>query len=135
MTRRRRVRRANFLEFFAQHPPATVALEACGSGHSWGRKIRGLDHGVVLLPPHLVRPYVIRDKTDRNDATGLIEAYRNKQIQSVPIKSVEPQGLTALHRLRSAWQAERTARLNILRGILREFGLTIPVGARHCARC
>jgi transposase len=64
----------------------------------------------VLLPPHLVRPHVTRDKTDRNDATGLLEAYRNKEIQTVPIKSLEQQGLTALHRLRSAWQAERTAR-------------------------
>ena len=36
-----------------------------------------------------------------------------------------------LHRLRSTWQATRTARLNTVRGLLREFGLGIPVGAEH----
>jgi len=41
------------------------------------------------------------------------------------------QVLSALHRLRSAWMAERTARLNTLRGLLREMGVVIPVGAQH----
>jgi hypothetical protein len=33
--------------------------------------------------------------------------------------------------LRSTWLATRTARLNTVRGLLREFGITIPVGAKH----
>ena len=135
VTRRRRLSRSKFLDFFVQQESATVLLEACGSAHYWGRKIRELGHRVEVLPPHLVRPYVTGNKTDRSDAKGLLEAYRNQEIQSVPIKSIEQQGLTALHRLRSAWQAERTARINSLRGILREFGLTIPVGARHVVPC
>jgi hypothetical protein len=36
-----------------------------------------------------------------------------------------------LHRLRSTWLATRTARLNTLRGLLREFGIFIPIGAQH----
>jgi transposase len=131
VTRRRRLRRSKFLEFFVRQEPTTVVLEACGSAHHWGRKLGELGHRVVLLPPHLVHPYVTRNKTDRSDAKGLLEAYRNKEIPAVPIKSLEQQGLTALHRLRSAWQAERTARINSLRGILREFGLTIPLGANN----
>ena len=39
--------------------------------------------------------------------------------------------ITSLHRLRSGWMAERTARLNALRGLLRELGVFIPVGARR----
>src|SRR5207253_11244327 len=35
---------------------------------------------------------------------------------SVPVKSVDQQVLTSLHRLRSGWMTERTARLNALRG-------------------
>ncbi len=135
VTRRRRLRRPKFLDFFAGQEPATVLLEACGSAHHWGRKIGELGHRVVVLPSHLVHPYVTRNKTDRSDAKGLLEAYRNKEIQAVPIKSLEQQGLTALHRLRSSWQAERTARINSVRGILREFGLTIPVGANHVVPC
>ena len=70
-------------------------------------------------------------KTDRADAKALLEAYRNEEIHPVPVKSVEQQSLAALHRLRSGWLAIRTARINAVRGILRELGLTIPQGARY----
>ena len=128
---RARVPRNKFLAFFVQRPAATVIMEACGSAHHWGREIQRLGHQVVLLPAHQVRPYVLRNKTDRTDAKGLLEAYRNDDIHRVPVKSVEQQTLMALHRLRSAWLAERTAQINTLRGLLRELGFVIPVGAHH----
>lgn len=56
VTRRERLPRAQFLAFFAQHPAATVVMEACGSAHYWGRRIEQLGHRVVLLPPHHVPP-------------------------------------------------------------------------------
>lgn len=128
---RHRLSRKRFLVFFAEHLPATVLLEACGSAHYWGRELEKLGHRPVLLPPQRVRPYVPRNKTDRADAKGLLEASRNEQIQPVPVKSEAQQALGALHRLRSQWMAQRTCQLNTLRGLLREFGLTIPVGARY----
>jgi transposase len=67
-----------------------------------------MGYDVVLLPPHAVRPYVLRNKTDRTDAKALLEAYRNEEIQPVPVKSVEQHAIAALHRLRSAWMADRT---------------------------
>ena len=126
-----RLSRAGFLRFFAQWQPSTVLLEACGSSHHWGRELEKLGHRVVLLPPQYVKPYVHRDKTDRADARALLEAFRDRRIHPVPIKTFAQQALTALHRLRSAWLADRTARINTLRGLLRELGRTIPVGARH----
>jgi transposase len=105
-------------------------MEACGSAHFWARKIESLGHGVVLLPPAQVRPNVLRNKTDRTDTRGMLEAHRNEDIHPVPIKTVEQQTLTALHRIRSAWVAERTAKINLLRGLLRELGLVIPNGAK-----
>ena len=47
----------------------------------------------------------------------------------MPIKSVRQHTLAALHRLRSGWLSTRTARINAVRGILRELGLFIPNGA------
>lgn len=129
--RRERLTRAQFLPFFAQYPGAVVIMEACGSAHYWGRQLEERGHHVVLLPPHQVRPYVLRNKTDRTDTKGLLEAYRNADLRPVPIKTVAQQALTSLHRLRSGWMAERTARLNALRGLLRELGVFIPVGARN----
>lgn len=128
---RHRLSRSRFLEFFAQRQPATVVLESCGSAHHFARELAKLGHTPVLLPAQHVRPYVRGNKTDRADAGALLEAYRNEEIRPVPVKSYGQQALTSLHRLRSAWQQTRTARLNALRGLLREFGVVIPVGARH----
>lgn len=96
-----------------------------------GAVIEGLGHRVVLLPPYHVRPYVRRNKTDRTDAKGILEASRNEDIHPVPVKTVSQQVLTSLHRLRSGWMSERTARINCLRGLLRELGVFIPTGARQ----
>ena len=126
-----RLSRSKFLPFFAEHKPAIVVMEACGTAHHWGREIRQLGHEVLLLPPGDVKRYVRGNKTDRADAKGLLEAHRNEEIHPVPVKSVVQQTLTGLHRLRSAWVGNRTARINTVRGILRELGLPIPVGARH----
>lgn len=131
VTKRYRLSRGQFARFLTTQRPATVLMEACGMAHFWGRQAVAQGHRVVLLPPHAVRPYVARNKTDRADATALLEAARNQAIHPVPVKSVIQQTLTALHRLRSAWLATRTARINTVRGVLREFGVTIPVGARH----
>lgn len=127
----RRLSREQFLPFVAPLPPAVFILEACGTAHHWARKIRQLGHAVVLLSPHLVRPYVRRNKTDRRDAVALVEAYRHGQIRPVPIKTPEQQLLTSLHRLRAGWARQRTACLNTLRGLLREQGFFIALGAKH----
>lgn len=127
----RRLSRDRFLAYFAQQPPATVLLEACGSSHHWARQLEQFGHVVRLLPAHDVHRYVRRNKTDRTDAKALLEAARNEEIHPVPVKTVEHQAITSLHRLRSTWLATRTARLNTLRGLLREFGIFIPIGAQH----
>jgi transposase len=124
-----RLSRDQVLPFFAQRPPAIVIMEACGSAHFWARELGSLGHAVILLPPHQVRPFVKRNKTDRADAKALVVAYRNAEIRPVPIKTPEQQVLTYLHRMREGWMAQRTARLNALRGLLREQGVFIPVGA------
>jgi transposase len=128
---RRRLSRAQFARFLREREPTTLVMEACGTAHYWGREAQARGHEVVLLPPHAVRPYVTRNKTDGADAKGLLEARRNEAIRPVPVKSEAQQVLTALHRLRSTWMAARTARLNTLRGLLRELGFFIPVGARQ----
>ena len=127
----RRIPRPKFLEYLAQLPKATVVMEACGSAHFYAREIEKLGHRAVLLPPQYVRPYVLRDKTDSTDTRGILEAYRNDQIRPVPIKTPTQQLLASLHRLRSTWLHDRISRINTLRGLLREHGIFIPLGARN----
>lgn len=131
VSERHRPKRAGFLSFFKDVVPATVVMEACGSAHYWGREIETLGHRVILLPPHQVRPYVTRNKTDRTDAKGILEAFRNDDIHPVPIKTVDQQVLVSVHRFRSGWIGARTAQVNTLRGLLREIGFFIPEGIKH----
>lgn len=130
ISRKRRLTRPQFERYIANHPEARFLLEACGSGHYWGRQIQRQGHVVALLPPHHVRRYRAGDKTDQADAKALLEADRNEEILPVPIKNVDQQCLTALHRLRSGYQRTRVARINAIRGVLREFGIAIPAGSR-----
>ena len=103
VARSKRLSRPKFLEFFAQLPEATVVMEACGSAHYWARELQRLGHRVALLPPQHVSPYVLRNKTDKNDTKALLEAYRNDSIRHVPVKTPQQQLLGSLHRLRSSW--------------------------------
>src|SRR5690606_19365732 len=51
-------------------------------------------------------------------------------IRRVPQKSVQQQGVLALHRTRSHWVSVRTATVNSLRGLLYEFGVVLRGGRK-----
>ena len=130
ITARHRFNRRQFAQFLSTTPATHVVMEACGTAHYWGREAQRHGHTVTLVPPGYVRPYVRRNKTDRADAEAILEAVRSGQMPSVPVKRVEQQALVALHRVREQWMTTRTARINTLRGILREHGVLLPAGPR-----
>ena len=131
---RQRLNRAGFTRFLAETPPTHVVMEACGTAHYWGRVAQHHGHRVTLVPPGYVRPYVRRNKTDRADAAAILEAVRSGQVPTVAVKRVEQQALVALHRVREQWMTTRTARINTLRGVLREQGILLP-GRRARRAC
>lgn len=128
---RHRLSRERFRRFFAKREATTVLMEACGAAHYWGRELEAMGHQVRLLHPGDVARYRDGNKTDRADAKAVLEASRNTAVDPVPVKSREQQAIAALHRLRQGYLQTRTARINAVRGHLREFGVVIPVGARH----
>ena len=94
-----------------------------------GARARGpVAAGPVRAP---VRP-AQQDRSHRH-RSACSKPHRCGGIQPVPVKTVEQQTLQALHRVRTQWQAARTARINVMRGLLREQGLPVPVGARTVA--
>lgn len=125
-----RLSRAQFARWFDNREIGTVVMEACGSAHHWARVLQERGLVVKLLPARYVRAYVKRNKTDAADAAALLEAARCGEIVPVRIKSVEQQCLQGLHRVRSGWMATRTARINAMRGVCREFGLPVAEGAK-----
>lgn len=127
---RQRLNRGQFRRFLSATAATHVVMEACGMAHDWGRVAQQHGHRVTLVPPAYVRPYVRRNKTDRADAEAILEAVRSGEMPSVPVKRIEQQALVALHRIREQWMTTRTARINAMRGILREHGLLLPAGVR-----
>lgn len=95
---RRRLGRAEVLEFFRALPPCLVGIEACGTAHHWAREIRGLGHEVRLIPASYVKPYVKRGKTDAADAEAICEAVTRPTMRFVPVKTAEQQAVLVLHR-------------------------------------
>jgi transposase len=93
VSERHRFSRGQLARYLAEQAPATVVMEACGTAHFWGREASARGHHVVLIPPHAVRPYVLRNKTDGAGAKGLLEAVRNGDVRPVPVKFVDQHGL------------------------------------------
>ena len=128
---RRALRRAQVMPFFGKLAPCLIGIEACGTSHHWARELVGLGHEVRLMPPAYVKPYVKRGKTDAGDAEAICEAVRRPTMRFVPIKSVEQQAALSLHRTRDLLVRQRTQLVNMIRGLLAEFGVDIPSGGKE----
>jgi transposase len=125
---RRSLRRAQMLPFFARLPSCLVGMEACGTSHYWARELIKLGHQVRLMPPAYVKPYVKRGKTDAADAEAVCEAVARPTMRFVPVKSAEQQAALSMHRTRDLLVKQRTQLVNMIRGLLAEFGIDIPKG-------
>jgi transposase len=128
---RKAMRRAQVLRFFERLDPCLVGIEACGTSHYWAREIGKLGHQVRLMPPAYVKPYVKRGKTDASDAEAICEAVSRPTMRYVAIKSPEQQAALALHRTRDLFVKQRTQLVNMIRGLLAEFGIEIRRGITH----
>jgi transposase len=128
---RKRIVRAKLLEFFRSQPPCTVAMEACGGAHYWGREIGKLGHEVKLIAPKYVKPFVKRQKNDAADAEAICEAACRPTMRFVAVKSETTQASGLVFRTRDILVRQRTQITNAVRGHLAEYGLVVPQGAGH----
>ena len=126
---RRKLRRSELIPFFQKQEICTVVMEACGAAHHWARALIGLGHNVKLIAPETVKPFVKKGKkNDAADAAAICEAASRPDIKFVPIKSIEQQGILALHSARSLLVKQQTMLVNAMRGLAAEFGLAVPQG-------
>jgi transposase len=111
-----------------------VGMEACAGAHYWARCFQMMGHRVVLIAPQHVKPYVLGQKNDANDAAGICEAISRPHIPHVAIKTQAQQDIQALHRIRSDVMKTRTAKVNQVRGLLAEYGVVIAKSIHQCRR-
>lgn len=125
---KKKLRRGQLLNYFANLQSCTIAIEGCASSYYWQRELVKLGHKVKLLPAQHVKAHVRGNKNDYNDALAIAEASRVPQMREVTPKTIDQQSMQALHRLRDKAIGERTALSNQLRGLLAEFGIIFPQG-------
>src|ERR1700751_5480254 len=130
---RKRVSRAEVLEYFGGLPRCLVGIEACPSAHHWGRELQSLRHEVRLIPPSYVKAYLKRSKNDANDAAAICEGVTRPSMRFVPIKTKEQQAVLMLHRTRQLLVRQRTMLSNALRGHLAELGFVSAKGGKGTA--
>src|SRR4051812_16226197 len=128
---RKKLRRTQLLAFLATLPPCTVAMEACGSAHYWGREIAKLGHTVKLIAPAYVKPFVKRQKNDMADAEAICEAAQRPTMRFGAVKSEQAQAAAVVFRTRDLLVRQRTQAINALRGHLAEFGIIAAKGPLH----
>ena len=119
--------RAKFIEHIAQYQPTTIVMEACYSANYFGRLFDGYGHTVKLIPAQHVKPFVMGNKNDANDALAISEASQRPNLAFVKVKTIEQQDIQSLHRIRDRVIKHRTALTNQMRGLLSEYGI---VGGR-----
>lgn len=133
---RKRLRRGQLTDFFANLPACLIGIEATGGAHFWSRILTTFGHTVRLISPQFVKPYLKKAaKNDANDAAAICEAVSRPHMRFVPSKSIGQQDMQALHRVRSRLVGCRTQLGNQIRGLLGEYGIVIPKQLNQVRNC
>jgi len=65
------IKRAQFLEYFANRAPCLIGMEACSGAHHWARQFTKMGHQVKLMPVEFVKAFNIRNKNDAANARAI----------------------------------------------------------------
>lgn len=120
----KQLKRAVFLEHFANREPCLIGMEACGGAQHWARRLIEMGHQVKLMPAKFVKAFVIGNKNDPADARAIWMAAQMPS-KAVAVKTEGQQAVLALHRIRQQKIKCRTMQMNSLRGLLAEYGEVI----------
>ena len=121
------VKRAAFLEHFANLASCLIGMEACGGSQHWARKLTAMGHEVKLMPGKFVKAFVMGNKNDAVDAKAIWLAVQHAD-RSVAVKTETQQAVLGLHRMREQLVKFRTMQINGLRGLLTEYGEVMAKG-------
>jgi len=126
----KKIKRSNLINELRKIEPTRVVMEACYSSNPWGRRIKALGHEVVLIPPFAVKPFLMGNKNDFNDAIAIGEASFRPKIRFIAVKTLEQQDIQSLHKIRELLAKNKNAISNQIRGLLAEYGLVFQPSIR-----
>ena len=123
---KKRLAREKLLPFMANLSSCLVGMEACSGAHYWARELTKLGFDVRVMSPQKVKKYLDGHmKNDERDAAACAEAVSRDSMRFVSIKTIEQTNIQSMHRIRSFYIRQRTALMNMIRGLLLEHGIAI----------
>lgn len=123
---KKKLSRDALLPFIAKLSPCLIGMEACASAHYFAKQFQAMGHTVKLMSPQYVKPYVKTSKNDAKDAEACAEAVTRPNMRFVSIKTDTQCELQSIHRIRTHFVKEKTSLMNMIRGLLAEWGIAIP---------
>lgn len=126
--RRRKCSRSKLFNVVVKDFKGIIAMEACGGAHYWSRRFQAAGYETRMIAGQFVKPFVKSNKNDEIDAEAICEASSRPQMRFVATRSEEQQDIQSLHRIRERLVGQRTGLSNEIRGLLLEYGITIPQG-------
>ena len=123
---RKRIYRTELNAFIANLTKCTIIMEACSGASYWSREFSKHGHEIKLISPQHVKPFVLTNKNDKNDADAIVVAATRPGMMFVSTKTIEQQDIQSIHRIRSRLVGNRTALINQTRGLLSEYGIVMP---------
>lgn len=121
------IKRAKFLEHFANRGPCLIGMEACGGAQHWARQLILMGHQVKLMSAKFVKAFNVRNKNDAADARAIWLAVQQPS-KAIAVKTEVQQAVLALHRMRQQLVKFRTMQINSLHGLLTEYGEVMGKG-------
>ena len=121
------IKRARFLEHFANRAPCLIGMEACSGAHHWARQLMKMGHEVKLMPANLRRRLTSATKMMQR-MHGRSGWRCSRPGKPVAVKTETQQAMLALHRMRQQLVKFRTMQINSLRGLLTEYGEVMGKG-------
>ena len=117
--------------YFSNLPPCEIAIEATGGVNPYAQQLVDQGHSVHIINPNKFRGIGISGKkTDERDAKALNTFLRLNPDSDceVHLRSLSSRELKSLLVSRELVVNTRVSLTNHIRGILRESGITLPVG-------
>lgn len=118
--------RKKLISFLANHSKTEIFMESCAGSNYLCQEFRKMGHTVKRISAQHVKPFVGRQKNDRNDAKAILEASRRPGALFVPVKELWQQDLQVLHKIRDQKLKQYKATANQARSLLFEYGILIP---------
>ena len=123
---------AKVVAYLSVYKGLRIALEATGGSNHLATKLVDSGHVVTLVETNQFHPRNKKRgrKTDREDAISLCKYLRMEELPEVYLKTQASRELKTLLVQREHLINHRRNFTNHIRGILREYGLVMPVGTK-----